>query len=74
MSSLSEKGKSGGKEAVHQQTASSAARCVNIRGLRTAGSSSEIGGSSDNDVNRDEPGEEGGERSLCESEGGGRRS
>ena len=30
------KGEIGGKEAVCQQTASSAARCVNIRGLRTA--------------------------------------
>ena len=73
MSSSSEKGKLG-KEVVHQRTASSAARCVNIGGLRTTVSSSEIGGSLDNNVNGDEPGEEGGERSLCESEGGGRHS
>ena len=45
------KGEIGGKEAVCQQTASSAARCANIGGLRTAVSSLEIGGSLYNDVN-----------------------
>ena len=60
------KGEIRGKEAVRQRTASSAARCANIGGLRTAVSSLEIGGSLYNDVNGDEPGEEGGEGSLCE--------
>ena len=45
MSSSSEKGKLGGKKLSADLTASSAARCANIGGLRTAVSSSEIGGS-----------------------------
>ena len=71
MLSLSEKGKLGGKKLStdEQLLVLQDALTLGVSELQLA-----IGGTSDNDVNRDEPGEEGGKRSLCESEGGGRRS
>ena len=69
MSSLSKKGKSGGKKlsANKQLLALQDALTLGVSELQLA---AQIGGSSNNDVNRDEPGEEGDERSLCKSEGG----
>ena len=69
MLSLSEKGKLGGKKL------STDKQLLALQDVLTSGVSELlIGGSLDNNVNGDEPGEEGGERSLCESEGGGRCS
>ena len=74
MSSSSEKGKSGGKKLSADKQLLALQDALTSGGLRTAVSSLEIGGSLDNNVNGDEPGEEGGEGSLCESEGRGRHS
>ena len=64
MSSSSEKGKLGGKKLSANKQLLALQDALTSGGLRTAVSSLEIGGSLDNDVNGDEPEEEGGRKKL----------